>query len=537
MKHKGKTMMAAALAVCLAALTACGNSENTSGSSDTSGTTAGTAASDTGGTTASGGEQAAEDTAEIVVAYFTSTDVNAEATSRVQEAINELTLEKINTEVTLMPIAIGSWSQQINLMIAGGDDLDLAPTFFYGSGTFDSMRAANQLMPLNDLLDEYGQDILAEIPQEYLDTTTYDGNIYAVPADKDEVSSIYYAMRTDILEELGLLEQAQNISSMQDVEEILAAVAENTQLTPLYGAAVNNGVIHFGNVLVTGEFEDAVGYNKLVNDYIVTLDSDPTTVVNLYETPEFQESVELIHDWYNKGYIYRDATTTDEINYDTVKNNVCFSFFYAAENATKNSGLAGCGYDMTVVKVYDSQITTSTVNTINWTIPVTSREPEAAMKFMNLMYCDKELIDLLNYGIEGVDYTVLEDGTYGPVTDGATSSSGYPLNLTWLFGNQYLSGVWTGDEPDLREQSREINDNAELSPLLGFAASTDGFDNQISAITSAYSEYIYGLTCGVTVPSEVLPEFNEKLETAGINDLVAAVQEQLDTWLEEQGQE
>ena len=97
--------------------------------------------------------------------------------------------------------------------------------------------------------------------------------------------------------------------------------------------------------------------------------------------------------------------------------------------------------------------------------------------------------------------------------------------------------MWTGDEPDLREQSREINDNAELSPLLGFAASTDGFDNQISAITSAYSEYIYGLTCGVTLPSEVLPEFNEKLETAGINDLVAAVQEQLDTWLEEQGQE
>ncbi len=69
--------------------------------------------------------------------------------------------------------------------------------------------------------------------------------------------------------------------------------------------------------------------------------------------------MELIHDWYNKGYIYKDATTTDEVNYDTVKNNVCFSFFYAAENATKNSGLAGCGYDMTVVKVYDTPITTS----------------------------------------------------------------------------------------------------------------------------------------------------------------------------------
>ncbi len=86
--------------------------------------------------------------------------LSSDATQRVQDAINELTVEKINTEVTLLPIAIGSWSQQINLMIAGGDALDLLPTFYYGSGTFDAMRSSNQLMPLNDLLEEYGQDIL-----------------------------------------------------------------------------------------------------------------------------------------------------------------------------------------------------------------------------------------------------------------------------------------------------------------------------------------------------------------------------------------
>ena len=75
-------------------------------------------------------------------------------------------------QVTLLPISIGSWSQQINLMISGGDQLDLVPTFFFGSGTFDSMRSSKQLMPLNDLLEEYGQDILKEIPSEYFETTT-----------------------------------------------------------------------------------------------------------------------------------------------------------------------------------------------------------------------------------------------------------------------------------------------------------------------------------------------------------------------------
>ncbi len=56
------------------------------------------------------------------------------------------------------------------------------------------------------------------------------------------------------------------------------------------------------------------------------------------------------------------------------------------------------------------------------------------MKFMNLMYSDKEIIDLLNYGIEGVNYTVLEDGTYGPVTDetvGVYRVSSEPYMAVW----------------------------------------------------------------------------------------------------------
>lgn len=535
MKHWGKTAVVLGL---VAGLTACGNSEpagNGSGNVGSNDTQNASAEDSTHSKVADGaaeaGEDPLEDTAEIVVAYYTSTEINMEDTQRVQDAINAITVDKINTEVTLLPISIGSWSQQLNLMISGGDQLDLVPTFFFGAGTFDSMRSSNQLMPLNDLLEQYGAGITAEVSADYLATTTYDGNIYAIPAGKDQVSTIWYAMRTDVLDSLGLTEKAENISSMQDIEEILAAVKENTDLTPLFGNGSSGGVLHFGNALVSGEFSDAVGVNKLVNDYIVTLDTEPQKVVNVYETEEYKASVELMYEWYQKGYIFQDATTTEEVNYDMVKNDKCFSFFYGAELSTKNSGLSGCGYDMTVVKVFDVPITTATVNTNCWGIPVNSKEPEAAMKFLNLMYSDKEIVDLLNYGIEDINYTVLDDGTYGPVSGDTAASSSYPLNLTWLFGNQYLSGVWVGDEPDLREQSREINASAEVSELLGFAARSDSFDTQISGITSACNEYISGLVCGVSNPEETLPQFNEKLKAAGIDELVSDVQAQLDEWL------
>ena len=122
----------AALAFCL---TACGNAESTGNS--------GAAHRRWFGKYGSVGFLLRKILLKLLWLIF-KTDISRK-TQRVQDAINELTVEKINTEVTLLPIAIGSWSQQINLMIAGGDALDLLPTFYYGSGTFDSMRSSNQL--------------------------------------------------------------------------------------------------------------------------------------------------------------------------------------------------------------------------------------------------------------------------------------------------------------------------------------------------------------------------------------------------------
>ena len=60
-----------------------------------------------------------------------------------------------------------------------------------------------------------------------------------------------------------------------------------------------------------------------------------------------------------------------------------------------------CGYDMVMIKIYSQPVTTSNINQLDWVIPVTARQPEAAMKFMNLMYTNADVVNLLNYGIEG----------------------------------------------------------------------------------------------------------------------------------------
>lgn len=80
-------------------------------------------------------------------------------------------------------------------------------------------------------------------------------------------------------------------------------------------------------------------------------------------------------------------------------------------------------------------MTTGNVNTLNWVIPVTSQEPEAAMKFMNMMYTDERIVNLLNYGQKDVDYIIKADGTLTFPDGKDIGSVGYHFETSWLFGN------------------------------------------------------------------------------------------------------
>ncbi len=63
---------------------------------------------------------------------------------------------------------------------------------------------------------------------------------------------------------------------------------------------------------------------------------------------------------------------------------------------------------------------------------------------------------------------------------------------------------------DLRPTLRALIHRSAPLPVLSMSMST-------------------GLVCGVSEPSEVLPDFNEKLKAAGIKDLITDVQSQLES--------
>ena len=79
----------------------------------------------------------------------------------------------------------------------------------------------------------------------------------------------------------------------------------------------------------------------------------------------------------------------------------------------------------------------------------------------------------------------------------------------------------------------KINPSAfdSIPEALGFIFDNSEYTNQVSALSNVVKQYSGALYSGSGDPEELIPQFLEALDDAGINDVIAAKQEQLDAFL------
>lgn len=158
------------------------------------------------------------------------------------------------------------------------------------------------------------------------------------------------------------------------------------------------------------------------------------------------------------------------------------------------------------------------------------------MKVLDYMYGDPELMNLFNWGIEGVHYVVkdAENDVIG-FPDGVDASNAkYNLNMGWELPNQYKIHVWEGSSRKIMDAQKEMNTTANKSKALGFMFDSTSVSNEIAALNNVVSEYSASIDCGAADPTTAIPEFNEKLYAAGLQTVMDEKQKQIDEWLENQ---
>ena len=166
-----------------------------------------------------------------------------------------------------------------------------------------------------------------------------------------------------------------------------------------------------------------------------------------------------------------------------------------------------------------------------WCIPAGCEYPEKAMELWNLLYSDKEVATMAAYGIEGVNYEWVEEGSVVKIPDGVKDTY---TTYEWAWPNLNILPVFEGKDPAVRQELEEFNDSAARATSLGFVLDTSTIMNEITACNNVKQKYETPLQWGALDPEEAIPEFIEDLEAAGLRTIHEEAQRQLDEYLAKQ---
>jgi ABC-type sugar transport system, periplasmic component len=499
-----------ALLVGVMLLTGCGSGKS-SGTEKTSKTTG----AETTSEKASDSTVNTEDVTKLVVTFRTFGTVPADLL-KVQEKINEITIKKINAEVELVVIPSGSYKQQMTLMLSGDEQLDVMGA---NSTLIPSSYASEAIRPLDDLVEKYGQGIKEALGEKVLACGNFAGKLYSIPIKADTANGMgSYVLRKDICDKYNI--DVASIDSYEKLGEAFALVHEKEpEMMMLANASVGYSALQYN-----------VCWDKLGDNFGVLADKGQNLkVVNLFETNEYKNYVNVFRDWYQKGYMSKDITNATESGGELMKAGNLFAYPTSNKPGIEIQEQNNSGYEVNVCQVLDT--ITVTGNNWQWTIPENSKNPEKAMEFLNLMYTDSDIINLLAYGIEGEHYVVQDDGTINyPEGIDATKSSYNMGSMVWSFGNEFNAYVWNGNDSDLWNKTEEWNKTGVVSKAYGFTFNNLSVSTELAAVQNVYDQYRMSLECGVVDPETTLAEMNKKLYDAGLQNIIDEKQKQLDEW-------
>ncbi|MBT2721154.1 ABC transporter substrate-binding protein [Bacillus sp. ISL-46] len=443
----------------------------------------------------------------------------------VQNEINKLTKEKINATVKLLPINASQYTQQTNLMLSSKEKLDLLITGnIPGFLDYSGQSVRGQLHPLDELIEKHGEGIANALGSQFIGVSKIGGKTYGIPTVRDLAGDRSLIMRKDLVDKYNI--DISKIKSLDDVEAVLKTIKENEpNVSPLMPGQVGTATVVDGVNLPDGDLlGDGVG---------VLLDSSKLEVSNYYKSDEYSELLKIARKWYKAGYILPGAATNKESAESLMKAKKIFSFIQSSKPGIEGQVSKGVGAEVVSVPLTPVTTNTQKVTGFMWAVPQHAENPEKSVEFLNLLYSDKDLVNLIDWGIEGKHYVKADDGLIDYPADFDANSTGYALNSGFQFGNQFLSYVWKGDSPDIWKEMDSFNKTAKASQALGFLFDSSPVKTEVAAVSNVTNQFKGALENGMVDPKTELPKFEEKLKAAGIDKIIQEKQKQLDKWAKE----
>lgn len=497
-------------------------------------------------------EETAEPALEQKTIQLMITGAGKQANSdKVWAAFNEQLQQYVpNTTVEFIDVSFDEYSEKFSQVLASGEGVDLAWTGWLINKPQNI--ADGNLMPLDDLLAEYGQGIVDVLGENVVEIhrNAADGKLYYLPSWQGLCGERRgWLVVTEIAElagdtwiedtEAALNKWRNNYSGIEDFQAVLdqatkylAAAKEAGKL----GAGINTGRA-FGWSMYNGMYSFlGVGGAEIG----ITYCDGTFTVKDGVAGEHYKLYAQTMADWYKEGYIRSDIMSVDTSTLTTPKNGEITDTTYVFScdpyltEADQEAAIADAGMDMTYLPIEENAYLILGGDT-SYAIPYCADEPERAMMVLNAIYSQPDLYNTLIYGIEGEDYTKNADGTITTSYVGAspTADDSYGIQR-WIIGSCKNALINNGTDPNYYADLEALEETARVNPFLNFTFDRTNVEGICASILNVYYEYGPQIDNGVAGDNweELYNNYMAARKDAGIEELVTEFQNQLNAYIE-----
>lgn len=535
MKKKGLAMILC-VAMLVSLLAGCGGDNGAasgSGESPSGKATSGAAKADEDGNTEAAGDNG--ELVNIIWQWPTVTGTTGTGFQAVEDALNEMMERDIGVHVTLEPVKVSDLANQTTLTVSSGEQLDIC--FELGTG-IQSLISNGLILPIDEYVDAYGAAIKEKCGSRLLGCY-YQGKLYAVPNTDVDGNSFGYVARKDVLDKYGITVDPDKLYTMEEIEEIFATVKAGEGDS--FFCQIPSTSLNTVESVLWGSFMefDLLGATTASGVMMLNRSFTDLDVVNLYETEEYAEYANLMYHWAQSGYISKDAAmNTEDISVLMSSGNYLGYFRWTTPNGVFDLE-STTGYDMVCLETIPAYIT-APAPTVSWQIPITSANPAKAIEALNYIYENNEAAWLLQWGLEGQDYEILEKNEDGIsikyLSEDTTKLPYYqPLGI---YGSRLEWPLLIPNPIDMNKRLLDFNasiPDTRKSAAIGYIFNSESVSAEVAAITAVISQYGGSFSCGAINPETALPEFIKALDDADIKKVIEENQRQLKEWAAQQG--
>lgn len=436
----------------------------------------------------------------------------------VTAALEAATKDELNIRLNYTFIPWNDYGTKSTVMAVSGENIDILWTH---PALLAQMYTSNSLAALDDAIAKFGPDLVQNIDKKYWPPVTIKGKIYGVPAAQLGTSGpqLPLIIRKDLRVKYGLPE----IKTVEDFEAFLAAVVKNNPEMVPYATGPGNGAA------IRSKWYAESGGGLPAG---ITIDMKENKAKAFYDYPDYMDSYLASRTWFEKGYLSEEVLALKDFRAPFLEGRAAAIIGDLFEYNFHSAKMKGApGVELEFVRLGVGPGWWQGVTTWNFQSVVSaSKNVERAVMFLNWVQKDEKNYDLMTLGVEGKHY-VSKDGMI-TLPDGVDPAKPPYNPYEWIWYQPKYIKDRDSFVKGFSDMYRKYDDVVDFVwEGQGFTFDSSAVKDKVAAMSSVSAEYANALGSGLIDPVKHVPEYVEKLKNAGIEDVKAEVQRQLDVWL------